>query len=241
MNLRSRLVEFITPTIKVGGIRFYCPTSFSAWRAKTLLTKEPETIAWIDSMKPSDVFYDIGANIGCYSLYAAKRRIKVVAIEPAASNYAVFIRNIELNMTDLSMDATQTLEAYNVGLHHKTGMGKHLLMRNTEAGRALHSLTCRGWQYPDQFFRQPVLVYSLDDLIAQFELPPPTHIKIDVDGDEHHVLSGATKALSTAQTLMVEGDTKMGIPKGFYRRDAVPVGTVNGKQEFNHFFERSVA
>ena len=37
---------------------------------KPLLTKEPGTIAWIEGFTEDDVFWDVGANVGLYSLYA---------------------------------------------------------------------------------------------------------------------------------------------------------------------------
>ena len=43
-------------------------------RAMTMLTRQPATIAWIDAFQPNSVFWDVGANIGVYTLYAALRR-----------------------------------------------------------------------------------------------------------------------------------------------------------------------
>jgi len=41
------------------------------WRSQTLFTKEPEMIEWIDSIDSGSTFWDIGANIGLYSIYGA--------------------------------------------------------------------------------------------------------------------------------------------------------------------------
>ena len=46
------------------------------YRASTFESKEPETLAWIDGFKKNDSLLDIGANIGMYSLYAAKKGVK---------------------------------------------------------------------------------------------------------------------------------------------------------------------
>ena len=67
-------------------LKFYCPNGITYWRAKTLLKKEPETIEWIDSFKKDDVFWDVGANVGTYSLYAGMKGIKTLAFEPSAGN-----------------------------------------------------------------------------------------------------------------------------------------------------------
>src|SRR5262245_6771935 len=56
-----------------GSIRFYAPTPLLRSRAATVLSKEVDTIRWIDGFKKGDVFWDIGANVGVYSLYACAR------------------------------------------------------------------------------------------------------------------------------------------------------------------------
>ena len=74
---------------KFDGLVFDTPSPLAQWRGRTHLTKEPETIAWIDGFNEGDVFYDIGANIGVYSLYAAfKKKTQVFAFEPSPFNFA---------------------------------------------------------------------------------------------------------------------------------------------------------
>src|SRR5574341_284794 len=68
-----------------------------AWRVKTLETKEADTVAWISEMKASEVFVDVGANIGIYSVLAAKYGCKVYAFEPEAENYVLLCRSIKFN------------------------------------------------------------------------------------------------------------------------------------------------
>ena len=56
-------------------------------RAETFLTKEPETLEWIDRMNDDSVLWDIGANVGIYSIYAAvSKRANVIAFEPSFFN-----------------------------------------------------------------------------------------------------------------------------------------------------------
>src|SRR5215467_12031505 len=44
------------------------------WRARTFFTEEPHTVAWLDRLQAADVYWDIGANVGMYAVYAAKFR-----------------------------------------------------------------------------------------------------------------------------------------------------------------------
>ena len=50
---------------------YYVPTEFTLWRVQTLFSKEPETIKWINNFNTEDIFIDIGANVGIYTIYAA--------------------------------------------------------------------------------------------------------------------------------------------------------------------------
>ena len=61
-------------------MKFYEPNNLISWRVRTILDKEPDTIEWIDNFSIDNndnfIFWDIGANIGLYSLY-----FKLVFIE----------------------------------------------------------------------------------------------------------------------------------------------------------------
>jgi FkbM family methyltransferase len=51
--------------------------------------------------------------------------------------------------------------------------------------------------------KHSVLAFRLDDLIDEFRIPPPTHIKLDVDGLEYRVIAGAQRTLASAVTCDV--------------------------------------
>ncbi len=71
------------------AILFSCPSRKAHFRARTLLSKEPDTIEWLKGMKDGDVFWDIGANVGVYTLFAAANHVKVYAFEPESRNYSL--------------------------------------------------------------------------------------------------------------------------------------------------------
>ena len=73
----------------------------SRQRAYLFDTKEPETLKWINRFEKEDTLLDIGANIGVYSIYAALKKIKVIAIEPDSLNYALL--NINIRKINLSL------------------------------------------------------------------------------------------------------------------------------------------
>ena len=64
------------------------------------MTKESETIQWIDNFKQNDLLWDIGSNVGVFSLYAAAKNLKVISFEPSPGNYYIFSKNVEINHFD---------------------------------------------------------------------------------------------------------------------------------------------
>lgn len=188
-RLRAAVAARIAPTVTVGGLKFYCPSPLCAWRAHTLFTKEPETIEWINGMAMGECLWDVGANVGLYSMYAASRDLHVYAIEPEAGNHAILCRNIVLN------DAR--IVALPIALTDLTGIGR-LNLSTPTPGAAMHQF--------GYFGQLAVLGYSIDDLIEQFRLMPPTHIKLDVDGIELKILRGARETLRHVRSVLVECD-----------------------------------
>lgn len=159
--------------------------------------KEPWTVAWIErNLREGDTLYDIGANIGVYSLIAAAAcpGASVVAFEPAYATYASLCENVQRNRV------ADRVVPLSVVLGETTRLGS-LAYSGTGAGAAVHELDGAGGAYD-----QPVLVFALDDLVAHFSLTPPTLIKLDVDGAEAAVLAGARETLRRPElrSLIVE-------------------------------------
>jgi len=89
-DLRQQLVKQVRVSDGQFEYEFRCETPVEVWRAKTLPVKEAGTIQWIAGrVQSGDVFYDIGANIGLYTLVAGKRvgpAGMVYAFEPHVKN-----------------------------------------------------------------------------------------------------------------------------------------------------------
>lgn len=172
------------------------------WRAHAFDVEEPEMIDWICAMPDSAVFCDIGANVGCYSVFAAKRGIQTLAIEAEAWNYSLLMQNVFLN------DVQRKVVGLQLPLGETSGL-ETLYMKQMSPGDALHSVgRPSGILDANRFvpleIRTPVV--SLDDAIRLFQLPVPTHIKIDVDGNEWAILKGLAKTLPQVSEVMVEID-----------------------------------
>ena len=129
-------------------------------------------------MDEGDLFVDIGANVGTYSVFAAANKLEVIAIEPESSNYSALNRNIKIN------DFDRQITAYCLGMSDKTGPEK-LYIHNEGVGLSCHNvgedLTETGQPSTYQSRKQGIMSYKLDDLLASLGHPAPAHIKIDVD------------------------------------------------------------
>lgn len=166
--------------------------SFPEFQRLRSCHSEPWTVEWIENwVKPDEVFYDIGANVGAYTLVAAlspASQARVVAFEPVALNYAALTENVVLN------DASDRITPLPVALDDSTRLDT-LHLRILDAGGARHSLgSAEGAEAA--VHPQPVLTFRLDDLVEQMALPQPAHMKIDVDGSEVAVLRGASRTLA---------------------------------------------
>lgn len=164
--------------------------------------KEPETVAWIDKyVQEGDTFFDVGANIGAYSFIAASRGATVYAFEPEAMNFGRLVQNIGLN--DGLADRIFPFPCALWDRHERLTMH----MQGSHPGAAMHNIG-NGAKEEGRPFRQTIFTIRIDDLDT-WDVPLPTHIKIDVDGYEANVLGGARNTLASPalRTVMCEVDT----------------------------------
>ena len=183
LSLLQTRYEIETPK---GPIAFALLGLGSAKRSGMLLMKQPETIAWIDSFRPDSVFWDIGANIGIYALYAALRGdVKVVAFEPAAVNYFLLAANCELNHFDDRMNC------FLLGL----GEGRGVARLEVSQFEPASSFSFRGKPREPRTGRQTSLILSIDQVVEEFGVPCPTYIKIDVPDLGEAILRGGARTL----------------------------------------------
>lgn len=205
------LIERFRPISNIetifGNLKFSCPNNMTLWRAKTFFTKEPDTIEWINNFQPEDIFYDIGANVGTYSVYAAVRGVKVISFEPESQNYAILNKNIYLNSVQ------EKIDALNIAISEESSIG-YLYINEFTIGGALNNFGDNLNYKRERFspeFKQAVASYRLDDLIESKKFPVPNHIKIDVDGLEASVINGALKVLDNPalKSILVELNTKL--------------------------------
>lgn len=173
--VHGQLIETLNPIYQRDNLKFSVPGTFPYRRAYRVHAKEPETTAWINSIPAGEVLWDIGANIGGYTVLAAVRGVRVCAFEPEASNFAILQKNLDLN------ELHGRVVALNFAISDRTGVTRFRLASD-KVGSSGHVVN------PDE--GRAVLAYTGHDLIAALGIPAPTYIKIDVDGFERHVIGG---------------------------------------------------
>lgn len=161
--------------------------------------KEPDTIRWIESFNKQDIIFDIGANIGAYSLIMAKYARKVYAFEPSIFTFGILAKNLRTNRA-------MNVVPLNIALSGRRQLGLFEYSA-TNAGGSGHSFG-KPLNANESVYRQEILSCTIDGFIADFNLEPPQHIKIDVDGNEYEILKGAETLLAgpSLKSILVEVD-----------------------------------
>ena len=202
-NFIITLNEFISndsyKSIKIlnKNISFFTPNKITEWRINTFFQKEPETLEWIDSFESKNkiIFWDIGGNIGLYSIYAALRHsnVEIFTFEPSTSNLRVLSRNISLNKLNDKITICQ------FPLTDKNNSFLLMKENNFEEGGSMNSFG-ENYDYNGDIFtsnhQYKIYGTSMNYLLDNNILEVPNYIKIDVDGIEHLILKGGNKYLN---------------------------------------------
>jgi FkbM family methyltransferase len=204
MTMTLEEYEKIVPNAKVDDLTFLTPNVHCGWRVQTIFTKEPDTIEWLGKMKPGETLFDVGANMGQYSLLAAKAGLNVHAFEPEAQNFALLVRNIAINAAVLGGRCV----AWPLAVSDHISLDI-LHLSCMFAGGSCHSYgESKDFRGNDQKFgyQQGSVATTLDHFSAKYSAPD--HIKIDVDGFEHLVIKGAQAVLTKAKSVLIEINTR---------------------------------
>ena len=182
-------------------LRWLAPSKRLLWMAAGLEYIEPELLDWIDRIPRGAAYYDFGASNGIFALYAAKRGLKVTAIEPDPSNYFLLSWNAFLNR---GQDVE--IAAFNVAGSDRFGIDK-LYIHKMELGAHEKIVGSPTAVSGDAFAPQhvhPIQLVHFDRWREQMGLPVPEYVKIDVDGHEGPVLAGASESLRGCKEVFIE-------------------------------------
>jgi len=182
-------------TVQIGeiNVKFYVSTPEQLRGLESDREGEREVVELlISNLQPGDIVYDIGANVGFYSVILGKavgERGKVIAFEPEKESYNLLQRNLKLN----NLINVYTFQKA-LGNENKEG---ELFLGQTIGNFSLVKT------YEKEINSQKVEIVKGDQFVRDQSLPIPKAVKIDVEGYEYSVLLGLRETLSNSKCQII--------------------------------------
>jgi FkbM family methyltransferase len=216
-SFRKKTINFffkrLTQSVRNESIRPFCIDKQGLWfktkygfsvysNLKNRILELDVKAAWedmesgfiLDNIKEGDVFIDVGANIGYFSMLAAKKKAaKVLAIEPAPNTFTMLDMNIQHNVL------TNVIETFNVALGSKDGKVKFV----SSLGPKNHI------EYETENIHEglpaiDVDIITLDGMLrSRKEIEKINFIKVDIEGAEYAFLLGAQKTIEVFKPMIL--------------------------------------
>lgn len=185
-NLKNRLFqEQIVDW--VGDLKFYAHKGDAGLVGNIYygVYEFEESIFLLHFLQEGDIFLDVGANLGHYSLLISGiKKCRSIAVEPVPATYNQLVRNIELNKLE------SLIEPYNLGVAEKEGRLNFSTDRNT-----MDRIVA------DTYENSVQVSVSTIDAIVNHNFP--LALKIDVEGYEYFALQGAGQLLESPDLKVV--------------------------------------
>lgn len=204
IHFKELFEQNLTCEKKINGqkIFLFIPNYSTYWRANSFLTREPDTIKWIDTFDENLCFWDIGSCVGQFSIYSSKfKNSDVVSFEPSTSNLRILSRNIYINNLQEKIKIMPLLLNSNDGFN-LFGENKFI------EGGALNKILQNSSEKNDFENEYNMFGFSINTLVKGNFLRIPNYIKIDVDGAEYNILQGANIVLDSKdlKSILIEID-----------------------------------
>ncbi len=194
-SLKNTVKEIFPRKIKCGpaaNLKFIAPYNFDYINGSIEVFVQDALKKYLN---PGDVFYDIGANIGFFTILGARlvgHSGKVFSFEPVPENVKSIKKNIKVN----AFVNTQVIDKA-VSEHSGT---EDIYITKNLAGATLTSL---GIHPHDAQTKAQVELVTIDDLVLSNKIEPPHFVKVDVEGAEMNVLKGMQKTIAEYRPIIL--------------------------------------
>jgi FkbM family methyltransferase len=161
------------------------------------------TSLFLDFINQFDGFIDIGANIGYYSILAAKTNIniKVYAFEPALGPFHYLVKNIKLNKLK------HRVNYYQLALSDKSGVVDFYEFYNPKYKKVKYNLggtsSLNTNSQNKLLTKTKIETLKLDEFVSKNEIEVVDLIKIDTEGSEDLILNNAKETLSKFRPIVI--------------------------------------
>ena len=175
LNVPLRMRRTVGGTTATFAIR----TKRELQRVDNIMGEEHILEEILGVLDDDDVFYDIGANIGCYGAFTGQC-CETIAFEPHPENILSLEQNVDLSKA--------SVDVFQLALSDDSGTLPLRVSESGVPGAGQHSLGAE---------EDGIKVETRigDNLIQEENIEPPTILKIDVEGAEGEVLRGLTESL----------------------------------------------
>tara|TARA_B100000989_G_C19457236_1_gene434607 strand:- start:62 stop:934 length:873 start_codon:yes stop_codon:yes gene_type:complete len=196
-------------------IKFWTPGNYSKWMVDHFLQKEKLVEKFILEIPDDEntIFWDIGANLGVFSIFCAshKAKTKVVAFECSPSAVLAISKNISLNNFE------NRISIFQLGLSNRKNRFLMLKEENDSLGDQFNSLG-KNFDFENQKINTPKHKYkiysnSVYDILQNNVLEVPNYIKLDVGSFELEVLEGFGNFLKNSKIKSIVTEMKFGSKK----------------------------
>jgi len=161
-----------------SGEGLYCAVAGTSY--------EPEMSYFLSRMQPGDIFFDVGANIGNFSLHACRRLQptgKVYSFEPLQENFKALTQNIQINRA-------QNIQAFKIALSDKVGNFTMRIPSRKSSAVLVHS-------------KGDIITETLDNFCTLQHVSDPQFVKVDIEGGELDFFRGAEQVLRRSTPLIL--------------------------------------
>jgi len=192
-QLYSRIRSTYPLAIQDTEVNFTAANPWVVSKNKERFNSEKQVLLDVFSeINEGDVFYDIGANTGLYSLFVAKKSPthNVVSFEPYPPNLDVFQNDIDRNNLN-------NIRIFDFALSDTNGSISFDVPAQQQAGYGSASIN------PEKEGSSTVSTSTTDNVIREYDLPSPNIVKIDVEGSEDLVIRGMEETLSSTDCRLI--------------------------------------